>query len=135
MQYCTSEDSFRNLLSRDTYDYRFEVGIAEPVKDIRFSEKNTLISGIAKHFVIHQVKAELDQILSGLSQTLNVLVHIKQHPNLFRPLFVFNEIKVTGDMLFDLFHPKLSPKGSNIHTKEEAAIIYWLDLLQNIQGD
>ena len=129
MQCCTSEDSFRNLLSRDTYDYRFEVGIAKPVKDIRFSEKNTLISGIAKHFVIHQVKAELDQILSGLSETLNVLVLIKQHPNLFRPLFVFNEIKVTGDMLFDLFQPKLSPKGSNISIKEEAAMMYWLDLL------
>ena len=93
-----------------------------------------MISGIAKHF-IHQVKAELDQILSGLSETLSVLVLIKQHPNLFRPLFVFNEIKVTGDMLFDLFQPKLSPKGSNIHIKEEAAIRYWLDLLQDIQGD
>ena len=38
-------------------------------------------------------------------------------------------------MLFDLFQPKLSPKGSNIRIKEEAAIMYWLDLLQDIQGD
>ena len=81
------------------------------------------------------MKAELDQILSGLSETLNVLVLVKQHPNLFRPLFVFNEVKVTGDMLIDLFQPKLSPKGSNIRIKEEAAMMYWLDLLQDIQGD
>ncbi len=80
-----SEQSFRNILSQDRYDFRFEVGIAKPIEDVRFSERNELVSCITKHFVINRVKAELDQICSGLSDTLNILSVIKQYPKLFRP--------------------------------------------------
>ncbi len=61
------------IYSQDRYDFRFEVGIAKPVEDLRFSERNELVSCITKHFVINRVKAELDQICSGLSDTLNIL--------------------------------------------------------------
>ncbi len=80
-----SEQSFRNILFQDRYDFRFEV----PVEDLRFSERNELVSCITKHFVIHRVKAELDQICSGLSDTLNNLSVIKQYPNLFKPFFYY----------------------------------------------
>ena len=101
---------------------------------MQFLEKHALISCIAKHFAIHQVKAELDQILSGLSETLNVLALIRENPVLFRPLFIFSERVVTGDYIYDLFQPRCSVNGSNVREEEEAATMYWIELLHEIHG-
>ena len=132
MRDSSSEKSVQNLLFQDTYDYRFDIGITKPVKHMQFLERHALISCIAKHFAIHQVKAELDQILSGLSETLNVLALIRENPVLFRPLFIFSERVVTGDYIYDLFS---TINGSNVREEEEAATMYWIELLREIHSE
>ena len=55
------------------YDFRYNLGIAQSVDDICLADKEKIVALMAKHFAILSVKAELDQILCGLSSTLNVL--------------------------------------------------------------
>lgn len=135
MQDTDNEEDFHALLSKDAYDYRFDIGVSQPVKSLKFSKKYELILCIMKHFAIHQVKAELDQILCGLSETLHTLDVIRHNPTLFRPLFVyFERPPLTGDQLYDLLLPKYSLEGSNMKEKEEAVTMLWVDFLQELQG-
>ena len=96
---------------------------------MQFLEKQALISCIAKHFAIHQVKAELE-ILSGLSETLNVLALIRE--KYCRPLFSLKELSQVTTY-YDLFQPRFSVNGNNVR-EEEAANKYWIELLREIYG-
>ncbi len=110
-----SEDAFRSLLSEDEYDFRFDIGVSQPVDKYQLSRKSEIIACVTKHFAVLQVKAELDQILCGLSETLNTLELIRRNSILFRPLFVhFERPALIADQLFDMLLPKYSPSGSNL---------------------
>lgn len=102
---------------------------------LQFNRKSELISSISKHFAILQVKAELDQMLCGLSDTLHVLDVIRENPVVFRPLFVyFKRPLLTADDLFDKSIPQFSTSGSNVREKEEAVTMLWIDFLRHLQG-
>lgn len=134
MQDTDSEEAFHHLLSQDAYDYRFDIGIAQPVKSVSFSGKFELISCISKPFAIHQVKSELDQMLCGLSETLHSLDMIRLNPMLFRPLFIhYERPPLTENEVFDMLVPKYSLAGSNAREKEEGATMFWIDFLQDVQ--
>lgn len=123
------------MLSEDEYDFRFDIGISQPVQKYQLSKKSEIVSCMSKHFAILQVKAELDQILCGLSETLNALELIRKNSMLFKPLFVhFDRPALTADQLFDMLLPKYSPNGSNLREKEEAVTMFWLDFLNQIQS-
>lgn len=90
---------------------------------------------MAKHFAILSVKAELEQILCGLSSTLNVLQLIRENSEAMQPLFFYNPPpSMTWDELFDLLHPTMSPEGSNKREAEEAVVMKWIKLIQMIEG-
>ena len=66
-------NSLKELFSEDEYDFRYNIGISQPLKDIRFANKERLVSLMAMHFVVLNIKAESDQLLCGMSSTLNTL--------------------------------------------------------------
>ena len=68
---------------------------------------------MALHYGVLVVKAELDQILCGVSSTLNALTVIRNNPVVMRPLFVYQERPPTADILFNMLQAKLSESGSN----------------------
>ena len=124
-------DSLKELLSKDEYDYRYDIGISQPLKNIRFTDKERLVSLMTMHFVVLNVKAELDQLLCGMSSTLNTLELIRGFPCTFRPLFVYSTPpRLTWEKLFEMFPAKTSPEGSNLRELEEAAVMRWTKLLQ-----
>ena len=67
--------------------------------------------------------------------TLDVLAAIKTYPHLMRDFFVAPEqIDMSPDTFSSLFTIQWSETGSNSRAKEEMAVAYWLDLLEDIRG-
>ena len=97
--------------------------------------ENPGYSIIALHYGVLVVKAELDQILCGLSSTLNALTLIRNNPLVMRPLFIHQDRHPpTADTLFDMFQAKFSELGSNAREAEEATMMKWSDFLQMVEG-
>ena len=116
---------FQQLLLLDEFDFRYDLGVALRVDSITIQDKESVISAIAKHFSVLEVKAELDQLLCGLSSTLSALDLLRSDPILMRPLLVkTNARPITADEAYDAFHIFYSPDGSNQKEKEETTIIF-----------
>ena len=119
LQNASSSQELQELLGSDEYDFRYDLGIGQPVNTIRLER---IISSIANHYSILVVKAELDQL-------------IRENAPQMKSLFIYSEpapLKV--DNIFELFTPKLSPVGSNRREVEEAAVMLWCDFLQLIES-
>lgn len=54
---------------------------------------------------------------------------------MFRGLLVYSGVEIiSGDMLYRLFQPLLSPDGSNRRDAEELVLMWWADLIYYIEG-
>ena len=81
------------------------------------------------------MKAELDQILCGLSEAHSILQLVRMNAPNMRSLFVHQtHPPFTADNVYDLLEAKFSDPGSNRREKEEAVMIFWYDLLKIIEG-
>ena len=117
----------------DEFDFRYNLGIALRADIVTIEQKQSVISAMAKHFAVLAVKAELDQLLCGLSYTLDVLGLLRSDPTIMRPLLVRPSIPLlTADEMFDSFHIHYSPNGSN-KEREEATIMLWFHYLQTVE--
>ena len=85
------------------------------------------------HYIILIVKAELDQVVSGL-QTLDVLSLLRESPTVTRPLLVFSPMTLSAEDIFDMFKPLLSPPGSNARELEEDRLMKWMHFLECVAG-
>ena len=127
-------DEMRNLLDSDEFDFRYDIGIAQPSKDLQLGDCGRLIKLCAAHYTIHSVKAELDQLCDGL-RCMDVLQLIQQNPVLMRTLFMPHPPKpLTADSMISMFATKFSPLGANSREDEEAAVMKWVQFLQAIEG-
>lgn len=125
---------FKDLLDSDDFNFRFDIGISQPVNTMKLSDKERIVNLMAKHFTILVVKAELDQMLCGLSSTLNVLELIRENKGM-RQLFVYNQQPpMSWEDIYSVLPAVMSPEGSNIQEEEEAVIMKWIKLCQFIQG-
>ena len=89
---------------------------------------------MAKHFAVLEVKAELDQLLSGLSSTLGVLELVRGDPVLMKDLFIHTPTSpMTADDMYDAFNICYSLNGSNNREREEATIMLWVQFLPCIE--
>ena len=123
------------MLEKDEYDFRFDIGISQPAHTVTLADKENIVNLMAKHFCILRVKAELDQLLCGLSSTLNVLQFLRDNSKQLRQLFIYNPLPMlTWDKLYNLLPAKLSVEGSNKREHEEATMMNWVKLTQLIEG-
>ena len=110
----TSAAQLQELLEKEEFDFRFDLGISKPAHNIRLTDREMLVSAMALHYGVLVVKAEPDQILCGLSSTLNALTFIRNNPVVMRPLFIYQQHPLTtADTLFDMLQIKISGPGSN----------------------
>ena len=130
----TSVDKMRNLLDSDEFDFRYDIGIAQPSKDLQLGDCSRVIKLCAAHYTIHSVKAELDQLCDGL-RCMDVLQLIQQNLVLMRTLFMPQPPKpLTADSMISMFATKFSPLGANCREDEEAAVMKWVQFLQAVEG-
>lgn len=131
----TSVAQLQVLLGTEEFDFRFDLGISKPVHKIELTDRDTFVSAMALHYGVLVVKAELDQILCGLSATLNALSLIRNNPLVMRRLFIREDRhSPTADTLLDMFQAKFSDLGSNARKAEEATMMKWSDFLQMVEG-
>lgn len=124
----------RTLLDSDEYDMRYSIGIGQPSSSLKLCDRDRIVQAFATHFTIITVKAELDQMTEGL-KALGVLQLIHSNPKKMRQLFVReSKVKLTADILMDIFRFNLSPLGSNTRECEETVIMHWVNYLQMIEG-
>lgn len=117
------------------YEFRYDLGIGQMSSSVTLSNQVQIVDCMCKHFSILNIKAELDQILCGLSSTINMLFLIREHPKKFRPLLVHTPVdKVSGDVMYALFKPVLSPDGSNRREAEELVLMWWAEMIYYIEG-
>lgn len=123
----TSETQLKDLLnSSEDYDFRFDLGITDT------TNRDKLVSSVALHYGVLVVKAELDQILCGLSETLDALRLI---PTLMRPLFVWAKPPpLTAEGVYDMLPALLSENGNNARECQETIMMFWNDFLENVEG-
>ena len=126
---------FHELLNTDDYDFRYKCGVSQPVTSIKCSSREKIVSAIAMHYCVVRVKAELDQIVTGLD-VLKIGDLVQANPQKMRELFVhFKPLPLTADAFFVMFPARLSPIGSNKREAEEAALMKWVNYTQAIEGE
>ena len=122
-------------MESDEYSFRYDIGISQPAHAFSLADKEKIISLMSKHFCILQVKAELDQMLCGLSSTLNVLELIRDNRQQMRPLFLYTSLPpLTWESLYNLLPARMSVEGANKRECEEAVMMRWIKLTQIIEG-
>lgn len=122
-------------MDNDDYEFRYNLGIGQMASSLTMSDQVRIVDCMCKHYSILVIKAELDQILCGLSSTLNMLYLIRENPKQFCSLFVHTPIeKISGDSVYKLFKAVLSPDGSNRREEEELVLMWWADLIYHIEG-
>ena len=130
-----SVEDLHSLLNSDEYDFRYDLGVATNVQSVQLGDKENIVMQLANHFTIFQCKAELDQILCGLSETLGLLDLVRGNPIIMRPLFVkATKPPLTAESLYDLFVMHYSKDGSNIKEREEVTGMRWFSFLECVEG-
>ena len=128
-------EELKQLLTDDEYDFQYDIGVAKPMSALQFTDHDTIVQSSALHYSVLCVKAELDQLTSGL-RTLGVLDLVQANPKMLTPLFVYTESPpLTAGQMIDLFYPKLSPVGANRRDEEEAVVMLWVNYIQTLEGN
>jgi len=60
---------------------------------------------------------------------------MQQYPRLFQPLMCFTPVKLTAVEMEHMFTPCLSDPGSNQRNAENGVYAWWLDYLQDVEGN
>lgn len=125
----------RTLLDSEEFDFRFDIGVAQPSQNLHLQDCMRIVKSCATHFTIHSIKTELDQICDGLN-CMGVLQLMRNNPALLRPLFLPQPLcPLSADYMINLFVTKFSPLGCNTREEEEAVVMKWVQFLQLIEGE
>ena len=127
----TNEDDFRNLNSEEL-SFRFDCGISQPASSLRLTDKENIVSSFILHYCTYNCMMELDEIRCGLS-SLGFDSLLEKHPSL-QSLFFASGSTLTSHFLQSMFLPQFSPMGSNARASEEAIMMLFIQLLQEIEG-
>ena len=123
----------RIVLGSADFAFRFECGLCQPVNGFKLDDKSVIISSIAMHYCIYSAKGELDELQRGL-KSLEFLDVVTANPAM-SALFKHSPSILSSEMIEDMFVPEFNPKGSNIRAKEEAVIMFYSELLHEIDGN
>ena len=97
-------------------------------------EIEEIANQVAHRYVLSRCNIAISQFKEGL-ETLGALNGIKEHCGQFKYIFCFPDTKLTVGDVSNLFAIEFSLQGSNRCITEERIISFWLDLLQDIEGE
>lgn len=120
------------MLGSQDFAFRFDCGLCQPASTFSLKDKEPIISSISMHYCIYACKAELDELRRGLD-SIGVLDVFIKHPVLWS-LFKYSPSKLTAELVEDMFLPVFSPSGSNARAKEEAVMMWFGEVLHEIEG-
>lgn len=141
-------------IAMESCDVLVECGFIKPLATIKISDVPQLLKCASLHSTVLRIKSELDQFIGGLN-TAGVLSAIRDHPELFSSLFVFEGHSLTAgevavllchvrfmyaalktDLLLDLFKTKqFSERGCSQLQREQSTYVFFRDLLYEVEGE
>ena len=71
--------SVREMLDRDDFEFRFDVGICDASFKVNLSDRDRIVESLATYYTVVCVKAYIDQIVDGL-KTLGVYELVQSNP-------------------------------------------------------
>ena len=93
-------EEMRTVLDSEEFDFRFDIGVAQPSQNLYLRDCMRIVKSCAAHFTIHSIKAELVQICDGL----NCVGVPRNNPALLRPLFLPQPLcPLSADYMINLF--------------------------------
>ncbi len=130
----TTVSEARDLVESDDYDFRYDIGLSTRTSSFSLSDRDQIVNSLAIHFTIVVVKAQLDQVIEGL-HALGVYDLIKANPNTMFKLLHTIPLPLTATAMMELFEqPYFSEQGSMKRDREEQVMMYWVQLLHQIEG-
>ncbi|XP_071846403.1 G2/M phase-specific E3 ubiquitin-protein ligase-like isoform X2 [Apostichopus japonicus] len=87
---------------------------------------------LTRFYLVNRVRSAYESFLEGM-KAMNLLGAIHESPKVFEPCFHGEAVKITADIMENIFVYDLSPEGSNKRAMEENAVAFWLDFLLDIQ--
>ena len=126
----------QNLLDSDEYSFRYDIGISQPSHTLSLVDKHKIVTLMAKYFTVLRVKSELDQLVCGLSSTLNVLDLVRKNSLQMKELFLYHDPPpLTWESVYNLFPAQMSTEGSTKREREEAVMMRWINVITCIEGN
>ena len=140
-------------VAMESCDILLECGFTKPLATLKKNDVNQLVKCASLHSTLLRVKSEIDQFISGLDAA-RVLHAIREYPDLFAPLFVYQKKDLTAgwrkrrgcvhvyyyliihaDIILDLFKNKMfSNQGSSQLQREQTTYVFFRDLLYEVEG-
>ena len=131
MEKASTVSDVQSLLAKEEYDFRYHLCIGHDVHNL--SDRDNLIKSIALYYTVVRIKAQLDQLMEGLS-VMGVLEVIQANPNKAVNLFVYKKERMCADKIIEMFTPQFSPLGSNAREEEEQTMLLWVHFVQLIES-
>lgn len=95
-------------------------------------DSRKIVASTAKWYVLGRATGAIESFENGLS-VLGVLDAIKKNPKAFHTTFCYNPVKLTADILENLFRVDDSPTGSSKAVLESLVLSRWRDYLQDVE--
>ncbi|XP_068744490.1 G2/M phase-specific E3 ubiquitin-protein ligase-like isoform X2 [Montipora capricornis] len=97
-------------------------------------KKNWYKKIILRHVLIDSVRYLLEEFKNGL-ETIGVLDAMQKYPEKFRDLFTNENVRPLDAQCVDLlFTIQFDEQGSNARQKQELAVVFWRDYLQDCES-
>ena len=125
--------SVREMLDRDDFEFRFDVGICDASFKVNLSDRDRIVESLATYYTVICVKAYIDQIVDGL-KTLGVYELVQSNPRAMQKLFLSRPVPLTSDYILGLFDTCFSLEGTNRREYEEQIMMYWVQFVEIIEG-
>eukprot|EP00794_Sanderia_malayensis_P016420 gene16420-18054_t len=122
---CSEIKVLKNLTSSLNLPELSKVGYNKT--DIKLSDKEDVISAVAKHIQVGSRAKEVQSFLKGLSKH-GVLDVLRKYPA--EAYQLFNTAKLDLQTVIDFFKPEWSVEGSNKRQKEDSIYYYWIKFLK-----
>ena len=85
------------------------------------------------HILVDSTRYLLDELADGL-QVTGMLRAVRKYPEPFADILCRKESILDAEMVDLMFDVLLSEKGSNVRQRQERAVVFWRDYLQDCAG-
>ena len=127
----SNESVFEKEMSLIVSELHDSVGYIS--SNLSFQNKEEVLNSVALHYIITQNLCEINQFIDGL-KSFGVLDVLRRNQNEARAILQVSHVKLTAEVVDDLFLFELSPDGSNRNQNEKAILFNWSQLLEDVEN-
>ncbi len=110
----------------------YDCGFATPITRVTVNDIPLILQAVNLHTTIAPLKAELDQLASGL-ELFGILSLVRANPDKMASLFVHSSAdRLSAEVVIGLFEIEYWVNGSTRRIAEESVIQFWNEFAQDL---